>query len=187
MAEDRENGANGFSWRMNNVPIEINAQGDLNRVMQNILPQLEQRLMNQAQGNTQLQEDEPWLPVLTPQGHSNIGNVEEHEQPRGHRHGHSHAHHHGNAHTQQNTQHQDDASFVINIGGDENQSQDGQAVFDVNQNTNNAPAGAQLQTVPALKSLWKSMQETIPFLILFFAKTMYNHRLGQFCFYMLFS
>ena len=86
-------------------------------------------------------------------------------------------------------------SFVINIGGDnalhqalgpEGPEQHGHShssIPDENQNTTGSHGNGHNGQSPAginLRNVYKMMEGSIPFIILLFAKLLYNHRLGQY-------
>ena len=188
MAQNESRGSNGqengFTWNFNNVPIAIEASGDLGRVVQDILPEIERRVRSHSQTSPPDSDG-----VTTSETHTQEG----WRPSAGHRHSiqgpprHHHHHHHHHSHTvgrsmsESNGPGGDPHSFVINLGT-ENPQLAGVNV-DLNENGNGQQGGQQngeqMQGLPTLRTLWKNTEGSVPFLLLLFAKTMYNHRLGE--------
>ena len=177
-----------FTVNLNNLPFQVGAgpagetgapavassnssQGNLGRVMQDIWPQIEQRIAQQA------------LAALRDRGgHSGTA-------PPGHTHSHAQMAQPPVIQPMVNTgdtlsQRNDSQHMVINIGGGGNN-----VLPDVNQNTddhlgNQGPpsqpqAPTSGQQIPSVRSLLKSMEGSLPFVFLMLAKVLYNHRLGK--------
>ena len=182
-----------FTVNLDNIPFQVagtpsgggtaapqgnGAQGNIGRVMQDIWPQIEQRITQQALAA--LRDRHP---------HGGVG-------PAGHPHSHAHITQHPVGQPVVNpgpplSQQTEGQHLVINIGGG---GAGNNTVPDENQNTDDhhgnqgppthppaPPPGQQQQQqqIPTVRSLLKSMEGSLPFVFLMLAKVLYNHRLGE--------
>lgn len=194
-----------FTWNLNDVPVAINMNGrdttrmreNLSRVVRDLLPELANQPGTPL--STRIGSAQAVVSIGTTEGGASGGLHLPGHETRGHgRHLHFDGDHvHGNggrgregtSSSESSTDSRNpSASLVINLGGDNLSSQLGQEQGhihipepDENQNTAGSPGHTHnnggAQPLP-IRSLYRMVEGSVPFILLLFAKIMYNHRLG---------
>ena len=198
-----------LSWNLNNLPVSMNVnrvettrmRENLSRVVRDLLPELGNQpgvLMGPgARGSyatVNMGSDDEGTMNDGGVGAGAVGG----RVQRAHSHSHSHyqpysvthGHTHGGGRSGGEPISQDaGASLVINIGADNfprsmspDHSQGDDPEPDENQNMGGSPGHMHGDTSPQaipLRSLYRMLEGSIPFLLFLFAKIMYNHRLGE--------
>lgn len=195
-----------FTWNLNDVPVAINMNGrdttrmreNLSRVVRDLLPELANQPGTPL--STRIGSAQAVVSIGTTEGGASGGLHLPGHETRGHgRHLHFDGDHvHGNggrgregtSSSESSTDSRNpSASLVINLGGDNLSSQLGQEQGhihipepDENQNTAGSPGHTHnnggAQPLP-IRSLYRMVEGSVPFILLLFAKIMYNHRLGK--------